>query len=79
MESNTHEGVVEESHVLDEVLEGNLVEDIHGEVTFSEVLHENTIFAEPIINIGGFTVTNSLINTWLVVIVFVKILYPGNS
>ena len=33
----------------------------------SEISHEVTIFAEPIFEIGGFHVTNSLLNTWLVV------------
>ena len=31
--------------------------------------HEVTIFAEPIFNIGNFTVTNSLLNSWLTVLV----------
>lgn len=33
----------------------------------AEVSHEITIFAEPIFEIGGFHITNSLINSWLVV------------
>src|SRR3990167_2972349 len=33
----------------------------------SEIYHEVTIFAEPIFEIGGFHITNSLLNTWLVV------------
>ena len=33
----------------------------------SEISHEVTIFAEPIFEIGGFHITNSLLNTWLVV------------
>ena len=33
----------------------------------SEISHEVTIFAEPIFKIGGFHITNSLLNTWLVV------------
>lgn len=31
----------------------------------NEIQHENTIFAEPIFHIGGFTVTNSLLNSWV--------------
>src|SRR3989338_10429291 len=34
----------------------------------SEISHEISIFAEPIFEIGGFHITNSLLNTWLVVI-----------
>ena len=34
----------------------------------SEISHEITIFAEPIFEISGFHITNSLLNTWLVVI-----------
>lgn len=36
--------------------------------THQEVSHEVTIFPEPIFEIGHFTVTNSLINSWLVVL-----------
>ena len=32
-----------------------------------EIKHEITLFAEPVFHIGGFTVTNSLINSWLVI------------
>ncbi len=35
----------------------------------SQILHENTLFAEPIFHIGSFTVSNSLLNSWLVVVV----------
>lgn len=34
-----------------------------------EILHENTLFAEPIFQIGSFSVSNSLLNSWLVVLV----------
>jgi len=36
-----------------------------------EVSHEATLFAEPIFNIGSFTVTNSLLNSWVTVFVLV--------
>lgn len=36
-----------------------------------EVLHENTLFAEPIFNIGNFSVTNSLINSWIILLVVI--------
>jgi F-type H+-transporting ATPase subunit a len=36
-----------------------------------EIVKENTIYAEPIAHVGGFTITNSLINSWLVVFLIV--------
>ncbi len=39
--------------------------------TQQEVQHEITLFAEPIFNIGNFTVTNSLLNGWITVIILV--------
>ncbi len=36
-----------------------------------QVTHEVTLYSEPIFHIGNFTVTNSLINSWLVVIILV--------
>lgn len=36
-----------------------------------EIIHEHTVFAEPLFNIGNFPVTNSLINTWIVVVIIV--------
>jgi len=35
------------------------------------VSHENTLFAEPIFQVGGFTITNSLLNSWLTVIILI--------
>src|SRR3989338_8136936 len=37
------------------------------ETATGEVSHEVTLFAEPVFSIGGFTVTNSLLNSWIVV------------
>ena len=37
----------------------------------TEVSHESTLFAEPVFNIGNFTVTNSLLNSWLAVLIIV--------
>lgn len=37
----------------------------------SEIKHENTLFAEPVYHLGGFPITNSLLNSWLVVILVV--------
>ncbi|MFH1661987.1 MAG: F0F1 ATP synthase subunit A [Candidatus Falkowbacteria bacterium] len=35
----------------------------------SEIIHEHTLFAEPIFNIGNFHITNSLFNSWIVVLI----------
>jgi F-type H+-transporting ATPase subunit a len=37
----------------------------------NQIVHENTIFAEPIMHVGGFTITNSLINSWVVVLLII--------
>jgi len=39
----------------------------------SEIQHENTLFAEPIFHLGKFTVTNSLLNSWIAVFILVII------
>ncbi|MDP3900028.1 MAG: F0F1 ATP synthase subunit A [bacterium] len=38
-----------------------------------EVKHEQTLFAEPLFNIGGFAVTNSLLVSWMVVLLIIII------
>lgn len=39
----------------------------------AEVIHETTLFAEPIFNIGSFTVTNTIINSALALLVVLAI------
>lgn len=46
-------------------------QNTHTEESHEEVAHEVTIYAEPIFHIGKFTVTNSLLNSWLAVIVII--------
>ncbi|NTU66480.1 MAG: F0F1 ATP synthase subunit A [Candidatus Moranbacteria bacterium] len=36
-----------------------------------EVSHESTLFAEPILKVGNFTITNSLIASWITVVILV--------
>ena len=38
-----------------------------------EIIHEHTLFAEPIYNIGSFNVTNSLFNSWIVLVIVIMI------
>ena len=37
----------------------------------TEISHESTLFAEPILNVGNFTITNSLIMSWITVAILV--------
>ena len=39
--------------------------------TSQEIQHESTLFAEPILHVGNFTITNSLIMSWVTVAVLV--------
>ncbi len=39
----------------------------------NEILHESTLFAEPIYHIGSFTITNALFTSWIVVIFLIII------
>lgn len=41
--------------------------------THTEIIHEQTLFAEPIFHFGNFKITNSLTNSWLAVIIIVII------
>ncbi len=47
------------------------VEEAHGET--HEIIHEHTLFAEPIYQVGNFNITNSLTNTWLVVLIVIAL------
>ena len=51
----------------------NEIEDSHSQATEQHVSHEITLFAEPVFNIGNFTVTNSLINSWVTVLIIIAI------
>lgn len=39
----------------------------------SELLHESTLYAEPIFHIGNFTITNALFTSWIVVLIILII------
>jgi len=48
--------------------------NIQQEVSYqTQIKHETTLFAEPVFHIGDFTVTNSLLNSWVVVFIIVVI------
>lgn len=42
-----------------------------GETTQPEISHEATLFAEPIVHVGSFTITNALIMSWATVLLLV--------
>lgn len=46
-------------------------EQLNTENTQQEVSHEATLFAEPVYHIGNFKITNSLLSSWMTVIVLV--------
>lgn len=45
----------------------------HTSEESNEILHESTLYAEPIAHFGNFTVTNSLFTSWIVVFILVII------
>jgi len=61
--------VCEESNTC--AVEGTLSRAEQHSDTRGEIKHENTLFAEPIFRAGNFSVTNSLINAWLIVLVII--------
>jgi len=48
-------------------------EQINTQSERTEVQHESTLFAEPIFHLGKFTVTNSLLNSWVAVFILAVI------
>lgn len=57
--------------IVARVVDGHTEEQVDD--SHEEVSHDHTLFAEPVFNIGNFTVTNSLINSWAVVIIVLLI------
>ncbi len=50
-----------------------LGEDAVQEGTTTELTHESTLYAEPVFNIGSFSVTNSLFTSWIVVFILIVV------
>ena len=40
-------------------------------IASTEIVHENTLYAEPVFHVGEFPITNSMLSAWLVVILVV--------
>ena len=36
-----------------------------------EIIHENTLYAEPIAHVGSFPITNAMLNSWLVLVIVI--------
>lgn len=53
-----------------EVKHLEVLDEEHQETT-GHVIHEPTLYAEPVFNLGNFTVTNSLLNSWIAVVIIV--------
>jgi F-type H+-transporting ATPase subunit a len=47
------------------------LKEVETQPVSNEVLHESTLFAEPIFHIGSLTVTNALFTSWIVVFILV--------
>lgn len=45
--------------------------EVSSQQNSSEIKHEATLFAEPILHVGNFTVTNSLVMSWITVAILV--------
>ncbi len=56
---------------VEEYLETPVAE--HREEETHELTHEITLYAEPVLNIGNFHVTNALLSSWIVVILLILI------
>lgn len=46
-------------------------EQPHTQNTHSEISHEHSLAAEPVVSIGGLEVTNSLLSSWIVVFLLI--------
>jgi F-type H+-transporting ATPase subunit a len=46
---------------------------VENEAHTEEISHESTLFAEPILHVGNFTITNALFTSWIVVILIIGI------
>jgi len=65
-EKNTKEHVSEEH-----AIEGEVAHELETHTGSHEIKHEQTLFAEPLVHMGSFTLTNSLLNSWLVVLIVI--------
>jgi F-type H+-transporting ATPase subunit a len=62
------EEVMEDEQAIEQIAHEGTEYVKEGE---EELQHESSLAAEPVFNIGNFTVTNALLNTWLVVFIVI--------
>ena len=67
--------ITEETHAVPtaEAAETHAAEATAETHEAAESGHEHTLFAEPLFNVGGLTVTNSLLTSWLALVVILAI------
>lgn len=61
---------ISNEHTINNIQEGNMSLE-SGEHQEGELIHESTLFAEPIAHLGNFTVTNALFTSWIVVFLLI--------
>jgi F-type H+-transporting ATPase subunit a len=61
----------ENSNLAYNLANGEIKNSLIGKEAVESAGHKPTLFAEPVFNFGQFTVTNSLLNSWLVVLIIV--------
>lgn len=66
MTTQTHNNQ-SESGIISGQTEAQAVQNSQAQVHQTEISHEPTLFAEPVFNLGNFTVTNSLLTSWIVI------------
>jgi F-type H+-transporting ATPase subunit a len=73
VETNNQESTGDHQLVIDENEVKIDAHEVEGAISEGEeeLQHENSLAAEPVFHIGNFTVTNSLLNTWLVVFIVI--------
>ncbi len=61
---------IENQEITDEY-QDVLLNEAEQDETTGHVAHEPTLFAEPVFNLGNFTVTNALLNSWITVLIII--------
>lgn len=62
---------VMDAHVLEDVSHGAVSESAHEAEGSHELVHEATLYAEPVAHIGSFPITNALLTSWVAVFIII--------
>jgi F-type H+-transporting ATPase subunit a len=73
MEELTHTTTEEITHTAASVEASHVAEPAHAEEGGHGFSHEAALFAEPIVHVGGFPITNALITSWAAVLIIVAL------